>query len=57
MLKLLDIYKNIDENATIAGLKNKIRTCYRHKLKKVSESERSGTDEIYVPSLWLNSLF
>ncbi|XP_074041337.1 uncharacterized protein [Leptinotarsa decemlineata] len=58
---LLQYYKSVDENATIDKVKNKInnlRSSFRKELKKVNKSKKSGsgTDEIYVPTLWYYKL-
>lgn len=54
---LLKKYKEIDINATRQTIKNKIdslRGAFRKELKKVKDSQRSGsgTDDIYNPHLW-----
>ncbi|XP_075979117.1 uncharacterized protein LOC142978522 [Anticarsia gemmatalis] len=53
---LTQIYRdNFDADASVDTLKKKLenmRTTYYRELKKVKESMRSGTDEIYEPSLW-----
>lgn len=54
---LIEKYKEVDPNADKEIVKKKInslRTNYRKELKKVKASYRSGTgtDDIYVPSLW-----
>ncbi|XP_074032663.1 uncharacterized protein [Leptinotarsa decemlineata] len=58
---LLQYYKSVDKNATIDTVKNKInnlRSSFRKELKKVNKSKKfgSGTDEIYVPTLWYYKL-
>lgn len=52
---LLEKYKQIDSNATLDTVKERIyniRTCYRRVLKKVSQSGKSGAEDLYIPSLW-----
>ncbi|KAL1513794.1 hypothetical protein ABEB36_003155 [Hypothenemus hampei] len=54
---LIEKYKQIDPKAnkeTVKRKLNSLRTNYRKELKKVIASCRlgSGTDDIYVPSLW-----
>ncbi|XP_055910564.1 uncharacterized protein LOC129944930 [Eupeodes corollae] len=54
---ILEKYKEIDPDGTLATIKNKItniRTCYRRDLKKVADSLKSGAggEDVYIPSLW-----
>lgn len=60
--KLLEKYKLIDPNAdrdVVVKKINTLRTNYRREKKKFEESYRSGsgTDQIYVPTLWYYHLF
>lgn len=55
--ELLELYKAVDNEATVEMVKQKInnmRSAFRKELKKVKMSKRTGTsaDEIYTPSLW-----
>lgn len=55
--ELLDLYKTVEEDATVETVKHKInnmRSAFRKELKKVKSSKRTGTspDDIYIPSLW-----
>lgn len=55
--ELLKKYKDIDKDATVQTVKNKIdsmRASFRRELKKIKDSQRSGAgeDEIYCPHLW-----
>lgn len=55
--KLLEIYKTIDNEASLEDVKKRvlnIKSCYRRELKKIEKSEKSGcsSDSVYVPSLW-----
>ena len=55
--ELLELYKTIDDEATVETVKHKInnlRSAFRKELKKVAASKRSGTsaDDIYTLSLW-----
>nr|CAD7413476.1 unnamed protein product [Timema poppensis] len=50
-----DAYKHIGPNADVDSLKKRLTNiikCYRRELKKVEQSQRSGAEEDYVPSLW-----
>ncbi|KAL1488693.1 hypothetical protein ABEB36_014492 [Hypothenemus hampei] len=54
---LLEKYKEMDNNATLHTVKNKIhslRGAFRKELKKIKDSQRSGAgaDELQQPRLW-----
>ncbi|PIO35066.1 hypothetical protein AB205_0192110 [Aquarana catesbeiana] len=52
---LLELVKLVVPTATIPYLKTKIgglRSTYLRERKKVTDSQRSGADDVYVPRLW-----
>ncbi|XP_046977370.1 uncharacterized protein LOC124543255 [Vanessa cardui] len=54
---LLEIYKDLDKEATVEVLKNLIsnkRTSFYRELKKVKTGTQtgSGTEDLYIPTLW-----
>lgn len=56
--QLVEIYQKIKKRATIEDVKKKInslRTNYRKELKKIKDSQRTGssTDDIYEPTSWI----
>ncbi|CAG9773326.1 unnamed protein product [Ceutorhynchus assimilis] len=56
--QLVEIYQKIKKRATIEDVKKKInslRTNYRKDLKKIKDSQRTGssTDDIYEPTSWI----
>lgn len=57
-IKLLNIYKKVKKDAKIEDVKKKInslRTNFRKELKKIKDSQRTGsaTTDVYEPSSWL----
>lgn len=58
---LVEKMRSVDESAnreTVVKKINSMRTTYRKELKKVLDSERSGTgtDDVHVPHLWYYEL-
>lgn len=57
---LLEKYKLIDpiaDHDAVVKKINSFRTNFRREKKKIEESRRSGTDDVYGPTLWYYNLF
>ncbi|XP_063629863.1 uncharacterized protein LOC134801264 [Cydia splendana] len=58
--KLLEKYKNIDENADLMDMKNRLanmRTTFNRERKKVIDSIQNGDTRVHQPTLWYFDIF